>query len=116
MFLTKQERLCLGFICLVVFCGSLFRIIFHRYPYLNNIVNIVEHDRLYPKIDLNQASLEELIDLPGIGPYTAQRILTYREQNQHIVSVDDIKDLPGVRQENFERFAPYLMVKEGVHE
>lgn len=47
-------------------------------------------------LDLNAATLEQLDALPGVGPTTAQAIVTRRERNGPFTSVDDLLDVPGI--------------------
>jgi competence protein ComEA len=48
------------------------------------------------KVNLNTATLEQLDTLPGVGPVTAQAILTWRESNGRFSSVDDLLDVKGI--------------------
>lgn len=41
-------------------------------------------------IDINLADLDELEDLPGIGPVTAEKIVNYRRINGPFLSPDDL--------------------------
>jgi competence protein ComEA len=41
-------------------------------------------------ININTAGKDELMELKGIGPKLADRIIEYREQNGPFVTVDDI--------------------------
>jgi len=65
----------------------------------------------YPLLDLNAASAEELERLPGIGPKTAERIVRYREKLGYFVSLDQLKEVWGLREENLNRALPYLRVE-----
>ena len=65
----------------------------------------------YPILDLNTASAEELERLPGIGPKTAERIVRYREKLGYFVSLDQLREVWGLREENLSRALPYLKVE-----
>jgi competence protein ComEA len=47
-------------------------------------------------VHLNTATLEQLDELPGVGPVTAQKIIDYREQHGAFSSVDDLDGIPGI--------------------
>jgi competence protein ComEA len=47
-------------------------------------------------LDINIATLEELIALPGIGPSTAQKIIDYRTENGPFSTVDDLDKVSGI--------------------
>jgi competence protein ComEA len=47
-------------------------------------------------VDLNLATMAELDTLPGIGPATAQAILTYRERNGPFRTVEDLGEVQGI--------------------
>jgi len=49
----------------------------------------------YP-ININSADVALLDELPGVGPSTAQAIVTYRDQNGPFVSVSGLEDVPGI--------------------
>lgn len=48
------------------------------------------------KVNLNTATAEQLDTLPGVGPVTAQAILSWRETNGRFGSVDDLLDVKGI--------------------
>jgi competence protein ComEA len=47
-------------------------------------------------VSLNSATLQELDSLPGIGPSTAQKIITYRETKGPFTSIDQLSEVPGI--------------------
>jgi len=49
----------------------------------------------YP-ININSADVALLDELPGVGPSTAQAIVTYRDQNGPFSSVSGLEDVPGI--------------------
>jgi competence protein ComEA len=67
--------------------------------------------RFTPLVNINQASLEELVSLPGIGPVTAGKIISYREE--HVFTrVEEIQKVPGIGPATFEQIRAYLTVGE----
>jgi competence protein ComEA len=48
------------------------------------------------KLSLSSATAEELDELPGVGPVTAQKIIDHRTEHGPFASVDDLDAVPGV--------------------
>ena len=61
-------------------------------------------------ININTASQAELETLPGIGSTTAQRIIEYREQNGPFVNTEDIINVPGIGSGTYERIKNLITV------
>lgn len=51
---------------------------------------------LAPRPSLSSATVEELDELPGVGPVTAQRIVEYRAEHGPFTSVDELDAVPGI--------------------
>lgn len=48
------------------------------------------------RVNLNTATPEQLDALPGVGPVTAQAILSWRQDNGKFTAVDDLLDVKGI--------------------
>ncbi|MFL6194884.1 MAG: ComEA family DNA-binding protein [Thermoanaerobaculia bacterium] len=48
-----------------------------------------------PTVNLNNASLEDLAGVPGIGRERAEALLMYREQNGPLVNWGELRQVPG---------------------
>ena len=60
------------------------------------------------KVRLNSATLEQLDELPGVGPVTARQILDYREANGAFRSVDELDAVPGIGPATLEQLRPLV--------
>jgi comEA protein len=47
-------------------------------------------------LDLNTATIEELVRLPGIGPVLGERIISFRTENGRFTSVDELLAVRGI--------------------
>ncbi|NLJ78646.1 MAG: hypothetical protein GX329_04725 [Tissierellia bacterium] len=63
-----------------------------------------------PKININIATKEELMTLPGIGEVTAGKILDYREGSPFKI-IDDIKNVSGIGEKKFEAIMELITVR-----
>ncbi len=61
-------------------------------------------------ININTATKDELVALPGIGPAKAQAIVDYRKAHGPFKTVDDLKDVKGIGAKRFEKLKPELTV------
>ncbi len=62
------------------------------------------------QVNINQASQAELERLPGIGPATAQKIITYREAHGGFQTIEEIMEVPGIGPATFEQIRDLITV------
>lgn len=63
------------------------------------------------KVNLNTASLADLMTLPGIGEVRAQAIIDYRDKNGKFVSIEDVMKVSGIKESSFEKMQDSICVK-----
>lgn len=59
-------------------------------------------------VDLNQAGMQELMDLPGIGQTLADRILDYRQTKGGFSSLAELLNINGIGEAKLEALLPYI--------
>lgn len=62
------------------------------------------------KININNATVQELMTLPGIGESRAQDIITYREQNGPFQSIEDIKKVSGIKDAAYNKMKELITI------
>lgn len=61
-------------------------------------------------VNINKATQTELETLPGIGPSTALKIISYRNENGAFSSIEDIKNVNGIGDSKFESIRDLICV------
>ena len=62
-------------------------------------------------LDINAATAAQLQQLPGVGPGTAQEIISFREKSGPFQRVEDLLAIHGISKVKLEKLRPYVFVK-----
>lgn len=61
-----------------------------------------------PIVDLNTVDSTTLVELPQIGPYTAMRIVEFREKLGGFIDKEQLRDVKGMDDARFAAIQPYI--------
>ncbi|MCX6165726.1 MAG: helix-hairpin-helix domain-containing protein [Ignavibacteriae bacterium] len=71
-----------------------------------------KEENLKPKsININTATKEILITLPGVGESTAEKIIKYRELHKGFKKIEHIMKVKGIGKKKFENMKEYIYVE-----
>ena len=62
------------------------------------------------KININSASVDTLVTLPGIGVKKAQMIIQFREEHGRFLAIEELQEVKGVGEKLFAKVAPLISV------
>lgn len=70
-------------------------------------------ERVYDyRIDINQATRVEWMQLPGVGPALSERIIEYRDEHGPFQSVEQLDKIKGIGPKTVQKLRPWLFVSE----
>lgn len=61
-------------------------------------------------VNINQASVNELSTLPGIGPSTAEKIIAHRAEHGPFATIESIMDVAGIGPAKFDQIKDLIVV------
>lgn len=116
--MKKTQWILLGitgvFLCVLlgIFVG---RNLTNNYIALDSIANtsnqeVSENKPNAAGLDLNTATLQQLMLLPGIGESLGQRIIDYRTEHNGFTSVEELKQVSGIGDKKLAEIMPYVKV------
>lgn len=62
-------------------------------------------------VNINTASMEELMTLPGIGESKANSIITYRKENGTFKSIEELKNIEGIKDGVFQKISDLITIE-----
>ena len=78
----------------------------------NTPIQVIDDIGVDFPINLNTASLEELVALPGIGPAKAADIIAYREEVGPFLSIEDLNNVEGIGEATVALLREFLIIEE----
>lgn len=67
-------------------------------------------DKIQARVNINTAGKEELMTLRGIGQARAEDIISYRQQRGGFGSIEDIMEVPGIKDAAFQKIKDHITV------
>ncbi len=71
----------------------------------------VAEDDTAVAVNINTASKEELMSLPGVGAVMAERILSYRSKVGAFKSCEELRKVKGIGKRKFEQLQPLITIR-----
>ena len=129
--LTKTERKVILFLTVALLCGAGIRLFQEVFPSTKQfdyhasdstfaaLSTITDDSTAFAsinsgseegseKININTATKEQLMDLPGIGEVTAERIIRYRRESGKFATIEDLRVIKGISTNKLERLKPMI--------
>ena len=69
-----------------------------------------QNDTKSNKVNINTASKETLMTLPGIGEAKAQAIINYRQTYGSFASIEEIMNVEGIKEGMYEKIKEYIVI------
>ena len=79
------------------------------YIYQEGEIEIIESDDKVGLININTASIDSLMSLPGIGEVYAKRIIDYRNKKK-FSSIEEIKNIEGIGDKTFDKLKELITI------
>lgn len=76
----------------------------------NNDQYFINSNQILNKINLNNCTKEDLMQVKGIGASLAQKIMEYKKQVKVIESELELLNIKGIKEKKFKKLYPYFKV------
>jgi len=101
---TSQEKKVIIFLCALFAAGGILRITGVKHKRAESLYN-----REILKVNINKAGIEELENIPSIGPSTAQKIINYRKTHGGLRTLQDLGNIKGIGQKKLNIIKKFIV-------
>lgn len=101
----------IGFFVLIAIIACAIVCVMEDAAYVAEEYGIEEVSTAPDAVELNTADEEELISLPGVGPATAERIISFRSEVRKFETIYDLKLIRGLGEKTFDKIKSNVYVK-----
>ena len=110
---TKEEKTVLIFILVMLFTGTAVLYCKKTNQAPDRLMESGEShiSEKYQEININTASMGELMQLKHIGPVLAERIIAYREEQGPFRKTKDIKNVKGIGDKTYEDIKKHITLE-----
>jgi len=107
IYLTKEERYLILFLTLCLFSFAIVKIFNLKKATIEVEIQEQREAVIFP-LDINSATYNQLLQVPGIGPVMAQRIIEYRYTHGGFKNLHQLKEIKGIGEKKFLQFQKYF--------
>lgn len=75
-----------------------------------SLLEVQQESQNMQKVNINTATLSQLMTLPGIGQAKAESILLYRTEHGNFERIEDIMNIPGIKDAVFQKLKDKIMI------
>ena len=65
----------------------------------------------YKKININNADIDELVLIPGIGKSLARTIIEYRNKNGQFKNIKELMNIKGIKEKKLKSIEEYICIE-----
>lgn len=106
--LTPQERRVILFLISVALLGLGINFALKVNSPITQLIRVDNH---ITKINLNEVSLEELTNIPGITPKLVKNIVAYRNNRGAFKDIEELKEIKGIGDYRYEKLKDLFFVE-----
>lgn len=130
---TRQEQITILFLAFALIVGGVVTLIKRHHPHfahelvLEEFTEPLERDTISDgenyqgqpppenfweeKVDINKATIEDFMHLPGIGPKTAEAIVAHRKEHGTFQKLEELIQVKGIGEKTLERLKPFIKIE-----